>query len=175
MHVVFVCTGNICRSAFAERYGRLRAQQMGSSIRFSSVGVGAVIGAGMDELMAAELVQRGGDPSGFVARQLDYDAIADADILLPMEQQHRNVLIEEYPRLHRSSFVLRTAARSASAYPANGRRLEQVLAERPHPVRGDGVRDPFRRGPRAAAEAAAQIAEAIDTLVADASAPNAAR
>lgn len=166
MHIVFVCTGNICRSAFAERYAQMVSDQRGLGHRFSSVGVGAVIGSPMEELMAAQLVARGGDPVGFVARQLDYDSIADADLLLPMEMLHRTALIEEYPALHRKSVVLRTAARAVAAMDPGTDRLGGLLADRPRAVRGDGVKDPYRRGPEAAEVAAAQITEAIDTLLA---------
>lgn len=166
MNIVFVCTGNICRSTFAERYARLVSERAGSNHLFSSVGIGAVVGAPMDDLMAERLVARGGDPSGFVARQLDHDAIADADLLLPLESTHRRVLIEEYPHLHRISFVLRTAARAAAQAPAGVDRVEYTLGTRPTRMRGDSIPDPYRRGPAAADDAAAAIVEAVDAIFA---------
>lgn len=164
MHIVFVCTGNICRSTFAERYAALVDAEAGGSHHFSSVGVGAVIGAPMEELMAERLVARGGSPEGFIARQLNYDAIADADLLLPLESTHRRILIEEYPQLHGKAFVLRSAARLASEAPNDVDRVEWILQHRPSRTRGDSIADPYRRGPAAADEAAAQITEAIDTI-----------
>lgn len=166
MHIVFVCTGNICRSTFAERYARLVSQRAGSDHRFSSVGVGALVGAPMEQLMAERLIARGGDPSGFVARQLDHDAIADADLVLALESNHRRILIEEYPRLHRMSFVLRTAARAAAEAPCGVDRVKHILATRPARMRGDSIPDPYRRGPAAADEAAAAITEAVDAIFA---------
>ena len=166
MHVVFVCTGNICRSPFAERYARLVSERAGHHHRFSSVGVGAVVGAPMEELMAGHLAQLGGDSSSFAARQLDHATTQDADILLALESTHRRAVIAELPALHDKTFVLRTAARTASFAPPGVDRLEFVLAQRPRPVRGDSIADPYTRGPKAARRAAAQIVDAIDVLFA---------
>lgn len=166
MHIVFVCTGNICRSPFAERYASMVSETHGFDHRFSSVGVGSVIGAPMESLMQERLHQRGGSSARFVARQLDFQSIADADLVLPLEKHHRRILIEEYPALHRKAFVLRAAARAASEAPSGVDRLEHVLQVRPQRRPGDSIADPYRNGPAAADEAAAQIARAVDTLLA---------
>lgn len=66
--LLFVCTGNVCRSPFAERYAISAQRSFCVPWRFA--GVGALAGAPMDEPMAAELRARGGDLSGFAAQQL---------------------------------------------------------------------------------------------------------
>jgi protein-tyrosine phosphatase len=62
LHILFVCTGNICRSPSAERL----ATAAGASA--SSAGTRAVIGHPMHPESARVLRDLGGDPDGFVAR-----------------------------------------------------------------------------------------------------------
>ena len=69
--VLFLCSGNVGRSAFAERYAQLRAQQLGRDLTFESAGLEAIPGAGMEPGLAEELRTRGGSPGGFRARQID--------------------------------------------------------------------------------------------------------
>src|SRR6476620_8838125 len=76
--LLFICTGNICRSPFAEiltRHllrGRLGGRGAGA-FEVSSAGVSAVVGSGMHPDSRAELAPwhlDGALSAGFVARQL---------------------------------------------------------------------------------------------------------
>src|SRR4051812_10984921 len=72
--VLFVCTGNICRSPVAERVARafldaaLGAEA--ACIHLGSAGTRAVVGSGVHPDSAAVLAGLGGKPAGFAARQL---------------------------------------------------------------------------------------------------------
>ena len=68
--VVFVCTGNICRSPLAERL----AAHLDPHTSFASAGTHAMVGSDMDAGMAAELSRLGGDPSDFSPRLIDAQA-----------------------------------------------------------------------------------------------------
>ena len=62
--VEFVCRGNVCRSPYAEAL----AQAAGvPGVEFSSSGIQAMTGWGVDGLMAAELARRG-IPTAHAAR-----------------------------------------------------------------------------------------------------------
>ncbi len=91
--VLLVCTGNICRSAMAERLGRAYlAEALGEhadEVHLSSAGVQAVVGSAMHPDSALVLRGFGGDPEGFVARTLVDDLAIDADLTLTMTRQHR--------------------------------------------------------------------------------------
>jgi protein-tyrosine phosphatase len=52
----------------------------------------------------------GGDPAGFVARQVDERAVADADLVLTMTRQHRRAVLQMAPRALNKTFTLREAA-----------------------------------------------------------------
>src|SRR3954451_6909907 len=91
--VLLVCTGNICRSALAERLGRAYLDEIlgddARRIELSSAGTGAVVGSQMHPDSALVLQAFGGEPSEFPARQVDGSSIARADLVLTMTRQHR--------------------------------------------------------------------------------------
>src|SRR4051795_5389163 len=64
--VLFVCTGNICRSPIAERL--LAARLPDPSIRAASAGTRAMVGYGIDQTAAHVLRRLGGEPDGHGAR-----------------------------------------------------------------------------------------------------------
>lgn len=115
--VLLVCTGNICRSALAERLGRAylddRLGDDAHLVRLSSAGVGAVVGSPMHPDSALVLQGYGGDPAGFAARQLVEDMAIDADLTLTMTRAHRRRVLELAPRALARTFTLREAARLA--------------------------------------------------------------
>ncbi len=112
--VLLVCTGNICRSALAERLGRaLLAEELGDDagqVQLTSAGVQAVVGSAMHPDSALVLRGLGGDPDGFVARRLVDDLAIDADLTLTMTRQHRRDVLAAAPRALARTFTLREAA-----------------------------------------------------------------
>lgn len=112
--VLLVCTGNICRSALAERLGRAYlADALGEdagAVRLVSAGVQAVVGSAMHPDSALVLRGLGGSPEGFVARQLVDDMAIDADLTLTMTRQHRRDVLRLAPRALARTFTLREAA-----------------------------------------------------------------
>jgi protein-tyrosine phosphatase len=112
--MLLVCTGNICRSALAERLGRAYLDDAlgedAGQVRLTSAGVGAVVGSGMHPDSALVLQGFGGDPAGFVARQL-VDAMAiNADLTLTMTRAHRREVLKVAPRALARTFTVREAA-----------------------------------------------------------------
>lgn len=166
---VFICTGNICRSPFAERLAAHRAQQAGlADWTFASAGIGALVGSGMDRLMADELISRGGDPAGFESRQLARTIVQDADLVLALEKFHRQVVIEEFPVLVRRVHTLGQLADGAARLPedlSGDGYLEAVRADRSPTRSRFDVEDPYRKGPEKAAEVAAVIDDQVGVLI----------
>ncbi|MDO5682672.1 MAG: hypothetical protein Q4G46_07580 [Propionibacteriaceae bacterium] len=109
-NVLFLCSGNIGRSAFAERYAQLRAHQLGRDLTFESAGLDALPGAGMEQCLADELTKRGGSPGGFRSRQVDPEMLAETDIVLTMTRRQQLVLITHWPAWHENTFSLGFAA-----------------------------------------------------------------
>jgi protein-tyrosine phosphatase len=112
--VLFVCTGNICRSALAERLARAYLDAAlgddAALVRVHSAGVQAVVGSGVHPDSALVLAGLGGDAGGFAARQLVDDLAIDADLILSMTRAHRRAVLKAAPRALSRTFTLREAA-----------------------------------------------------------------
>ncbi len=166
--MLFVCTGNICRSAFAERYAARSADRAGvTGWDFASAGVAALAGAPMDEPMAAELEARGASSAGFVSRQLTPRIVGAADLIVAMEGYHRQVILDDHPARVRRTFTLGQLVRIADACPGvEGAELLEAIGRTRHRARSaDDVADPFRRGPAAASAAAQRICGLLDAVL----------
>jgi protein-tyrosine-phosphatase len=112
--VLFVCTGNICRSAMAERLARaVLDEALGEDagvITVHSAGTQAVVGSAVHPDSALVLSGFGGDPAGFAARQLVDDMAIDADLTLTLTRSHRRAVLKAAPRALSRTFTLREAA-----------------------------------------------------------------
>lgn len=90
-HLVFVCTGNTCRSPMAERILRKLLPE-NTPWTVSSAGVAAVPGGDASEFAVRALAENDLDLSDHVSRFVDDDLIEEADILVAMTAQHANAL-----------------------------------------------------------------------------------
>ncbi len=97
--ILFVCTGNICRSPLAEALLRDYAgrQGKGSLIKVGSAGTHAWDGnpATPEARMAG--ARWGLDLSGHRAREVRRSIMDDADIILAMTHRHHHYLVQAFP------------------------------------------------------------------------------
>lgn len=101
-NVVMVCTGNICRSPYAEYALKGKAP----SLSVSSAGLTAMVDQSADETGLAVAQQRSVDMTGHVARQLRSEMVAGADLLLVMDDDHLARLLKKYPEARGKTFKL---------------------------------------------------------------------
>jgi protein-tyrosine-phosphatase len=88
--VLFVCTGNICRSPLAEALLKRELAQRGADgVTVSSAGTGAWEGAPASEGAYLVGLENGLDLSGHKARLLTRDIVRDAHLVLTMSRHHR--------------------------------------------------------------------------------------
>lgn len=89
MNVIFVCTGNTCRSPLAEALARKLAAERGvTDVTFESAGTSAYEGAAASDGSVLIGLERGVDLSPHRARQLTRDLIRGDTILLAMATSH---------------------------------------------------------------------------------------
>lgn len=98
--VLFVCTGNTCRSPLAEGLGREWERQRspnGLTIEVSSAGVAAGPGSPASEQTIEVLKERGIDLSSHRSRMLTPQMIDRADIVLTMTPSHAQAVMQIAP------------------------------------------------------------------------------
>ncbi|TNC21881.1 arsenate reductase/protein-tyrosine-phosphatase family protein [Amycolatopsis alkalitolerans] len=111
--ILFVCTGNVCRSAIAEiltrRLLRDRLGAVAADFSVASAGTESIAGAKMDSRSAAILARYGlgGAAAGFRARRLDTAMVCAADLVLTAEREHRRAVVTLEPSALRKAFCLR--------------------------------------------------------------------
>lgn len=175
--VLFVCTGNVCRSPAAELL--LRAGLgADAGVEVASAGLAALVGEPVAAPMAARLRARGVDPAGFAARQLRPAMVLAADVVLTMTADQRCRVVARVPAAVRRTFTLREFAALAELAgpgpgPAGpGDRLAALVqaaprarAQRRAVPGGDDIEDPYRRPDAVFASVLAQIEAATGRLL----------
>jgi protein-tyrosine phosphatase len=125
--VLFVCTGNLCRSPSAEWFLSQRLSAVGPyDVTVESAGT-----MGTVSKVPAELEEEGAafglDLSAHVPRKMTPDTIARADMIIGMERAHLREIVLVNPPSFFKAFTLREIVRRGRE---NGqRRRHQPLAE----------------------------------------------
>ena len=100
--VLFVCTGNICRSPTAEGVLRHLARQFGMEVHVESAGTGDWhVGLPPDERAQHHARGRGYDLSAQRARQVRPRDFEDFDMIVAMDRGHLRILQKHCPAQHR--------------------------------------------------------------------------
>src|SRR5579884_54277 len=116
--VLFVCTGNLCRSPMA---ACLFAARLGDvdGIRVGSAGTWGRDGAPMEPEAARVVAELGGDPRRFPgARRLTAELVEAADLVLTAAREHRAAVVTLVPRAARKTFTIREFGRLTAAVDA---------------------------------------------------------
>ena len=92
-NILFVCTGNTCRSPLAEGIARARVEARGwRHVRVASAGLAAHAGEGASAAAVVVAARHGIDLSGHRSRPLTPEMTAWADLVLGMGPSHLAVI-----------------------------------------------------------------------------------
>lgn len=180
--ILTVCTGNLCRSPFAE--AALRAG-LSPSFSVASAGTFAVDGDPAPQQAIDVATARGLDLSTHRARYLTSPLVVGADLVLAMGREHRRAAVEHSPAAIRRAFTILEFARltdslgddefreavAGATSPAESLAaiLRLVASQRgalaPVDPARDDVVDPYGRGDAIYAQMAASLDPAVASVV----------
>jgi protein-tyrosine phosphatase len=186
--VLFVCTGNVCRSPAAERLVRRGIDvAVGgfaglSGVTVSSAGTSALVGEPISPPMAALIASDGADAKGFAARQLTADIVMAADLVITMTNAHRSETVAMLPVAVQRTFVLGELAHmlhgvdqadvthvtGPAASTAERLRALVTIAKRnrtPGVDPDEDIVDPYGRSKSIYAESFQQVRDALEPIV----------
>jgi protein-tyrosine phosphatase len=163
--VLFVCTGNICRSPTAEALARRELERSpGVPLQVSSAGSHALEGnpAASRSLLAAST--RGASLERHFARELTRRRVRSAGLILCMAAEHRPFVLSYDRSAADRTFLLASFARVVAErgwMAGSPAELVALAAEHAQVRDGDDIEDPLGQ----AADAYAACAERLDGLV----------
>lgn len=96
MKIIFVCTGNTCRSPMAEYIFREQCKKKGLQIQVESRGLACVNGKGISENSKAALDEIGIDASAHTSKCFILKDLFDADLVVTMTRGHKDMLIYHF-------------------------------------------------------------------------------
>jgi protein-tyrosine-phosphatase len=113
-HILFVCSGNSCRSPLAEGLLRMKIpSRLQDEVVIKSAGTLGIEGSPAARYSVQIVQEMGGDISGHRSQGVTEALMAEADLVLAMAAEHLEYLRREYPQYRENIFLLKRFARAA--------------------------------------------------------------
>ena len=163
MEAVFVCTGNVARSAAAEIIASQLSEEYGLTDDwiFTSAGTSALSGSRVYRHVGKQLDERGYDISGYRAKQLTEDMVERATLILVAEAEHADWIIREWPQYHHKVHLIKQVANLKQEIGSEAEPISYLYSHNQAPRSSDNIGDPYRQGKEAARIAVDEIENSL--------------
>ena len=178
MKILFVCTGNQCRSPMGEHLMRLALEERQvAGVSVASAGTLRLPPHPIDPSAGALLERQGIDASTFRSTPLTAAISGDADLILCFEHRHVRDILQQSPAARRMTFLLTDFADLCRYAQGNGQvkgdspgeRLAQLEAlaplARPFLPVAEEIEDPIGRSMDVFERVFGQIARCVEVIV----------
>lgn len=105
-HILFICTGNLCRSPMAEGLARDYAARRAWAVECASAGIMGLTGRPAEPNAIRVMNEVGIDISGHRARGVDPSLVSWADYILGMELRHTSEIRNRFPEAEHKTMLL---------------------------------------------------------------------
>lgn len=106
--VLFVCTGNSCRSVMAEGLLKKYLKELGKdNIEVRSAGSGAMNGMAPTDETIEVMARDDVDVSGYKSKKITDDLIKNSDLILVMDYLHKNEVVRRVPEAASKTYLVK--------------------------------------------------------------------
>lgn len=128
MRILFVCTGNTCRSPMAEGMLRKLAVERGLTIEVQSAGVAASEGLSMS-LHAASVLRDQGIEDHITSTPLRAEHTQWADLILTLTEAHKYRVIQVFPETADKVYALKEFVENNEMVVTDQEELQRLVAD----------------------------------------------
>ncbi len=149
--ILFVCTGNTCRSSMAEAMLKSMLEGTALDIKVTSAGTAVFRQDGAAKHAVEIMKERKIDLSDHVSKPVGLEEIRQADLILTMTRVHKRAILEMAPEFEDKVFTLKEYVDGDLHETESGHHLD--------------IADPFGGTAQCYRACAAEIHEALEKLV----------
>ncbi len=106
MHLLFVCTGNTCRSPMAELLAKSKFEALGLDWKVRSAGLYAIPGIQISEGARKTLIRRRITGDGHESALISESLVNQADYIFTMTFRHKQDMLAQFPHLSGKVFTI---------------------------------------------------------------------
>lgn len=150
MNILFVCTGNTCRSPMAEKILQKKAKEYNLELNIMSAGLAAIEGQAVSA-NAGVIINEYGQDVNHCSRRSSRQLLEWADVIITMTQDHKRFLLSQNSHLRKKIFTLKELA-----ITTNNSDIFDLSID---------IEDPFGKDLEAYRRVAQEIDDALEVLI----------